>query len=111
MSESESIFRVSFHQQGEIWEVYARDVSQGGLFGFVEIEGLLFGQKSELVLDPSEDRVRNEFDGVSRFYLPLHSILRIDQVQEQGTARVAKEKEKPGVVTPFPMPYFKPSGE
>ncbi len=36
----ETIYRVSFISQGEVYEVYARNVSQGGLFGFIEIEQL-----------------------------------------------------------------------
>ena len=36
-----TIFRVSFVNRGEVYEVYAKSVSQGSLFGFVEIEGLL----------------------------------------------------------------------
>ena len=35
---AESIYRISFLQQGELYEVYARQVSQGGLLGFVEVE-------------------------------------------------------------------------
>ncbi len=37
------IYRVTFLSQGEIYEVYARSVSQGGLLGFVEIGELVFG--------------------------------------------------------------------
>ena len=37
------VFKVVFVSQGQVFEVYAKSVSQGGLFGFVEIEGLLFG--------------------------------------------------------------------
>ena len=43
---SETIFRVSFLSQGDVYEVYARNVSQGGLFGFIEIEELVFGERS-----------------------------------------------------------------
>ena len=56
----ETIFRVSFVSQGEVYEVYARNVSQGGLFGFIEIEELVFGERSKLLIDSSEERLKTE---------------------------------------------------
>ena len=66
------IYKIVFHNDGKVFEVYARSVSQGGLFGFVEVEGLLFGQKSSVVVDPTEESLKHEFDGVGRTYVPLH---------------------------------------
>ena len=73
---SETIFRVSFLFQGEVYEIYAKSVSQGGLFGFVEIEELVFGERSKLLIDSSEERLKTEFEGVRRTYVPLHAVLR-----------------------------------
>jgi hypothetical protein len=70
----ETIYRVSFISQGEVYEVYARNVSQGGLFGFIEIEELVFGERSKLLIDSSEERLKTEFEGVRRTYVPLHSV-------------------------------------
>ncbi|MDB6088458.1 MAG: hypothetical protein JWN85_1242, partial [Gammaproteobacteria bacterium] len=50
------IFRIMFVNQGKIYEIYARKVSHGDLFGFIEVEELLFGERSTVVLDPSEER-------------------------------------------------------
>lgn len=99
------IYRISFFQQGQVYEVYARHVSQGGMLGFVEIEEILFGERTQLVVDPSEERLRTEFEGVRRFYVPVHSVLRIDQVERQGTARIRKGSGEPERVTPFPTFY------
>ncbi len=46
------IFRIMFVNQGKVYEVYARKVSHGELFGFIEVEELLFGERSSVVLDP-----------------------------------------------------------
>src|SRR5215475_14931268 len=81
------IFRIMFVNQGKIYEVYARRVSHGELFGFIEVEELVFGERSTVVLDPSEERIKSEFSGVKRTYLPLHSVLRIDEVKKQGQAK------------------------
>ena len=73
------IYKIIFVNQGKVYEIYARQVSHGGLFGFVEVEKLVFGARSSVVVDPSEERIQTEFSGVTRTYLPLHSVLRIDE--------------------------------
>src|SRR5699024_11340795 len=70
---SQPLYRVAFHNRGEVYEVYARSVSQGGLYGFVEIEELVFGERTQLVVDPGEERseehtseLQSRFDLVCR---------------------------------------------
>jgi len=96
-----------FVNQGKVYEVYARRVSHGELFGFVEIEELLFGERSSVVLDPSEERIKGEFAGVKRTFLPMHSILRIDEVKKHGVSKITV-LEQGANVTQFPMPMFSP---
>jgi hypothetical protein len=98
------IFKVLFVNQGKVYEVYARKVGHGSLFGFVEVEELVFGERSSVVLDPSEERVKSEFEGVKRTYLPLHSVLRIDEVKKQGVSKISTFEG--GNVTQFPMPVY-----
>jgi len=102
---SETIYRVSFISQGEVYEVYARNVSQGGLFGFIEIEELVFGERSQLLIDSSEERLKSEFDGVRRTYVPLHSVLRVDEVEKAGRGRITSGE---GKVASFPMAIMPP---
>lgn len=105
------IFRIMFVNQGKVYEVYARKVSHGDLFGFIEVEELVFGERSSVVLDPAEERIKGEFSGVKRTFLPLHSILRIDEVKKQGTAKITA-LEAGANVTQFPLPmYSAPPGE
>src|SRR5579872_3450895 len=82
------IFRIMFVNQGKVYEVYARKVGHGELFGFIEVEELVFGERSSVVLDPSEERIKGEFTGVKRTFLPLHSVLRIDEVKKQGVSKI-----------------------
>jgi len=105
-----SIYRIVFHSQGQIYEIYARRVAQGNLFGFVEVEELVFGEKTQVVIDPSEERLKSEFEGVRRTYLPMHAVLRIDEVEREGTAKVTAAAEGAATVTPFPMPAYPPRG-
>jgi len=101
------IFKVVFVNQGKVYEIYARKVSHGGLFGFIEVEELVFGERSSVVVDPGEERIKSEFAGVSRSYLPLHSIVRIDEVRKQGVSKISVLEG--GNVTQFPVPIY-PAG-
>ena len=103
------LYRIAFLSQGQVYEVYAKRVNQGGLLGFVEVEGLVFGQKTSVVVDPTEERLQREFEGVRRCYLPMHSVIRIDEVEKPGPSRIT-EAAKGGNVAAFPVPYFKPGG-
>ncbi len=104
---SNHIFKVIFVNQGKVYEIYARKVSHGSLFGFVEVEELVFGERSTVVLDPGEERIKAEFTGVMRSYLPLQSVVRIDEVRKQGVSKiVALEGAN---VAQFPMPLMPPT--
>ncbi len=103
------IFKVIFMNQGKVFEIYARSVSHGTLFGFVEVEKLVFGSRSTVVVDPSEERIQSEFSGVTRTFLPMHSIVRIDEVEKQGTSKITTAEG--GNVAQFPMPIYAPRGE
>ena len=71
---TQRLYKITFLNQGQVYEVYAKRVSQGGLLGFIEVEGLVFGQKTRVVVDPTEERLQREFEGVKRCYLPMHSV-------------------------------------
>lgn len=99
------LYRVIFVNQGKVYEVYAREVTQGSLYGFVEIEQLVFGEKSAVVIDPTEERLRTEFDGVRVSHIPLHAVIRIDEVERQGTAKIVAISGKSDDIVPFPTVY------
>ena len=102
-----TLYKVVFVSQGQVYEVYAREVSHGGLFGFIEVEELVFGERSSVVVDPSEERIKSEFENVKRTYLPMHAIIRIDEVDKQGTSKITKAE---GNVTQFPsVPIYTPT--
>ena len=100
------IYKVMFVNQGKVYEIFARKVSHGSMFGFVEIEELVFGERSSVVVDPGEERIKSEFEGVKRSYLPLHSVLRIDEVKKQGVSKISTYEGSN--VAQFPMPVFPP---
>ena len=101
------IYKVVFVNQGKVFEIYARKVGHGPLFGFVEVEELIFGERSQVVVDPSEERIKAEFEGVKRTYLPMHSVLRIDEVRKSGVSKILTVEGSN--VTQFPFPVYTPS--
>lgn len=106
---SSHIFKIMFVNQGKVYEIYARKVSQGRLFGFVEVEELTFGERSAVLLDPSEERIKSEFQGVKCTMLPMHSILRIDEVKKQGVSKISA-LEGGSNVAQFPVGLYSPPG-
>ena len=110
MTSPKHVYRVVFFNQGNVYEISARHVSQGGLFGFLEVEELLWSERSKLVIDPGEDRLKNEFEGVKRFHVPIHAVVRVDEVEREGVPRVTATSEGGAKVTPFPMPVIPPRG-
>ena len=100
-SEESSIYRVIFHNQGQVYTVYAKSIYQSDLYGFVELEDYVFGKPQQMVIDPGEDKLRTEFEGVQRSFVPMHAVVRIDEVEREGQAKITDSKGEK--VTPFPM--------
>ena len=105
------VFRISFMNQGQVYEMFAKSVAHGSMLGFVEVEHLLFGERTQVVVDPSEERLKNEFAGVRRFFVPLHAVIRIDEVEKQGPARITVPEREGATVAPFPTTLFTPGGK
>ncbi|MFN3712657.1 MAG: DUF1820 family protein [Alcanivoracaceae bacterium] len=106
MPANRQIYRVIFLNQGQIYEIYAANIYQGDLYGFIEVEEFLFGERAQMVVDPSEERLKNEFAGVQRSFIPMHAIIRIDEVEKEGVAKVTDAGGSN--VTAFPMPFSPP---
>lgn len=107
---TEPLYRVVFQQQGEVYEIYARYLYQSDLYGFIELEQLVFGERSALVLDPGEEKLKSTFQGVRRTFIPLPAVIRIDEVDSEGPPRItdALEPELKSNVTHFPTHFFPP---
>jgi hypothetical protein len=112
MATRKKIYKVVFHNQGKVYELYAGEIGQGEIYGFVEVGDIIFGERSSLLVDPSEERLKAEFEGVKRTYIPMHSIVRMDEVDKEGTNKIVASDDGSNV-TKFPTPIYsprKPSG-
>jgi hypothetical protein len=100
--DNEKLYRIAFLNHGKVYELFCTGVCTSGLLGFIEVSGLELGDKDSLVVDPTEEKMRDEFDGVEVLHLPLHSVLRVEQVKKKGQL-VIRERESGEKVTPFPV--------
>jgi len=102
---NETLYRVRFLSEDKIYEVYARDVLQGELYGFVILSELVFDNNTTVVVDPSEEKLKSEFSGVRQTIIPMHAIIRIDEVEKRGKAKIT---EISGNISQFPSPVYTP---
>jgi hypothetical protein len=105
------IYKVIFLNQGQVYEIYAKGVNPGPYLGFIEVEEVLFGERSQVVLDPSEESLKREFDGVRRTYVPIHAVVRIDEVAKPGVCRITPSAKGDGTLTPFPSSIYPEPGK
>lgn len=96
------LFRIAFHNNAKVYELYCRSVESSTIWGFIEVSGLVFGEGEGIVVDPTEEKLRDEFEGVEVLHLPMHSVVRVEQVQRKGQV-VIRDRESGEKVTPFPM--------
>lgn len=73
------IYRIVFVQQEEVKEIYTQYISEETLVGFIEADTLLAVDQSSMVINPKE---------VKRCYIPLHNIIRIDEISYQNGCEI-----------------------
>ena len=99
MTNSKEIYKITFLNKGKIYEIFVKQVYQSDLYGFIEIEEFLFDERSKVVVDPSEEKLKSEFTGVRRSFIPMQAIIRIDEVEKTGVAKISSGDK----ITPFPV--------
>ena len=108
---NEPVYKVIFQNGSQVFEVFARQIYQSDMWGFIEIEEFVFGERSQIVVDPSEEKLKNEFNGVKRSYIPMQAIIRIDEVEKEGSSKVSDVKPaEGGNVASFPFAGTPPGG-
>ncbi len=107
---SKHIYKVMFHQQGNLYELYARSVSHGEMYGFLEIGEIIFGERSAVLVDPAEEKLKAEFAGVKRTYVPIGYVLRVDEVEKEGINKLHPGDESASNVSQFPVANLGPGG-
>lgn len=104
------IYKVIFYNNNKVYELYARAIFQSEMYGFIEVEEFVFGEPGQLVVDPGEEKLKNEFAGVVRSYIPMHSLVRIDEVEKEGAGKIL-DGEAGNNIRAFPMASGRPIPE
>jgi len=98
------LYKVTFLNHGRIYELYARHVVSGNLWGFTEVSELVFDVNDGVVIDPTEERLRDEFGDTRVLHLPMQSIVRIEEVEKKGQSAIRDAATGESVVTLLPLP-------
>jgi hypothetical protein len=94
----EILYRVLYHQLNIPFELYARSVSESDMFGFIELEELVFDTPS----NEAEEKIKLEFEAVKRSYIPLSNVFRIDAIEKEEGPTSQFKRSTTGNVTVFP---------
>ena len=104
------LYKVTFLSQGKILELYARHIASSELWGFTEVGELVFEQAGGVVVDPTEERLRDEFGNTRMLHLPMQSIVRIEEVDKRGPLAI-RDAESGDKIMPFPLAPPRTSGK
>lgn len=88
----EPIYKVIFYNRNQVYEIFVRQIYQSDMYGFIEVEEVVFGERNQVVVDPAEEKLKTEFAGVKRSYIPMQNIIRIDEVEKEGAVKVSEVK-------------------
>ena len=96
------LYKIIFLNSGKVYELFSEGVTTSGLWGFIEVSGLVFDTAEGLVVDPTEEKMRQEFESAKVLHLPIQSVLRVEEVQKRGQCLI-RDRESGEKVTPFPI--------
>lgn len=100
---SKTLYKVTFLHLGKSYELYARRVGSSHLWGFTEVAELVFDSADSLVVDPTEERLREEFRDTRVLHLPMQAVIRIEEVERKGKLTI-RDAAGGATVTPLPVP-------
>ena len=96
------LYKVTFLSQGKTIELYAQHVASSELWGFTEVGELVFEQDKGIVVDPTEERLREEFKNSKKLHLPMQCVVRIEEVEKRGPVAI-RDAESGDKIMPFPL--------
>jgi hypothetical protein len=96
------LYKIIFLNNGKVYELFSEGVTSSGLWGFLEVSDLVFDTAEGLVVDPTEEKMRQEFAGAKVLHLPIQTVLRVEEVEKRGQCLI-RDRESGEKVTPFPV--------
>lgn len=81
---AEVIYRVYYAKKGEpLCEIHARSVGPSDMLGFIEVADFVTPKQKSILIRPDVDRVEKEFAGVSKTYIPITDVHRVDAIPSE----------------------------
>ncbi|WWO98563.1 MAG: DUF1820 family protein [Candidatus Dasytiphilus stammeri] len=102
MRTDQSLYRIQFVNNSKNYQLYVRELSNSNLFGFIEIGDFIFTTSSAVLVDPGAEKIKTEFTDVTKSYIPVQAIIRIDLIREKHTQY--QPLPLGNNITPFPFP-------
>ncbi len=102
------LYKVIYIQQGALYEIYVRQLLESDMMGFIEVSDFVFGENQQIVVDPSEEKLKSEFKDVRCSYIPMHAVIRIDRVNQKGKAKITQIQDLKSKVTSLHPSHFIP---
>jgi hypothetical protein len=102
MARKKPLYKVIFFNHGKVYELFSESVGSSSIWGFIEVSDLVFETGEGLVVDPTEEKMRQEFEDAKVLHLPIQSIVRIEEVEKRGKCLI-RDRESGEKVTPFPL--------
>lgn len=82
MAAIDYIYRVIFKQDDQRCQLYAQYICEESLMGFLEVESLIFSpDSSSLIVDVKQEELKQQYKGVKRTYIPMHTVIRVDEIK------------------------------
>lgn len=101
------IYKVIFFNQGQVFEMYVKQIYQSDLWGFLEIEEFVFGECIQVVVDFSEEKFKVQFEGVLCSFVLMYVIVCIDEVECLGMLKISEVKGVGNVMLFFMLMFGK----
>ena len=99
---SKPLYKIIFLNHGKVYELFSESVGSSGLWGFIEVADLVFETGEGLVVDPTEEKMSQEFSSAKVLHLPIQSVLRVEEVEQRGKCQI-RDRESGEKITPFPL--------
>lgn len=95
MASNTTLFRIKFINQNQIYEIYAKCLINSEIYGFITISELVFDWSKSVVIDPTEEKLKQEFNDVNCLHIPINHIIRIEEVKNKKTCKITPLKTEP----------------
>lgn len=89
---------MTFRHDGDTVNLNVQYVFTSEIYGFVELEGFIFSPSSAgVVVNPVEEKLREAFSGVRSTLIPISSVIRIDEVDDEEAAASSDQVKLVGI--------------